>query len=293
MPPIPDEASAIAILRMFPLNQLGFQVNKLDTEDALAANLKPRPGVPVLKINPQQTFEPDNYIVWFYEQVSPMTYIYAILGFGAVFAVVLFPLWPLFMRRGVWYLSMGLLGLIAAFFGLAIVRLIIYLITLVVLRPGLWIFPNLFEDLGVLDSFVPLYSWEGQDAMAIHRKNKKIKKSKKQKLAKLEKQRLKEQGKKDGAENTKAQGQALLMQQLQRINDSVEKRVQQRAEEGNPMSSAEKSAYAKELLQQYTTELRSSQTPSSAPAQASSGEKVVSKSSINSGKILIEDVEED
>lgn len=291
MPPIPDEATAISILRMFPLNQLGFQVNKLDTEDALAAHLKPRPGVPVLKINPQQTFEPENYIVWFYEQVSPMTYLYAILGFGAVFAVVLFPLWPLFLRRGVWYLSMGMLGLIAAFFGLAIVRLIVYLITLVVLRPGLWLFPNLFEDLGVLDSFVPLYSWEGQDAMAIHRNKKKIKKSKKQKLAKLEKQRLKEQGEKDGAGNTKAQSQALLMQQLQRINEMVQQKVQQREKEGKPMSPTEQTAYAKELLQQYTTDLRSSQTPSPAP----SGEKVSSKGAskpAKSGKILIEDVEE-
>ncbi|KAJ2101225.1 Translocation protein S62 [Coemansia sp. RSA 922] len=25
---------------------------------------------------------------------------------------------------------------------------------------GLWIFPNLFEDVGFFESFVPLYAWE-------------------------------------------------------------------------------------------------------------------------------------
>ncbi|KAJ2561930.1 Translocation protein S62 [Coemansia sp. RSA 1836] len=25
---------------------------------------------------------------------------------------------------------------------------------------GLWIFPNLFEDVGFFESFVPLYGWE-------------------------------------------------------------------------------------------------------------------------------------
>lgn len=63
-------------------------------------------------------------------------------------AGVMFPLWPPIMRLGVWYLSMGVLGLVGLFFAIAIVRLIIWCITIVVLRPGIWIFPNLFEDVG-------------------------------------------------------------------------------------------------------------------------------------------------
>ena len=63
-------------------------------------------------------------------------------------AGVMFPLWPSSMRVGVWYLSIGLLGLIGAFFGLAIVRLIIWCVTTVTMSPAIWIFPNLFEDVG-------------------------------------------------------------------------------------------------------------------------------------------------
>lgn len=63
-------------------------------------------------------------------------------------AGVMFPLWPPTMRLGVWYLSMGCLGLVGLFFVIAIVRLIFYIITVVVASPGIWIFPKLFADVG-------------------------------------------------------------------------------------------------------------------------------------------------
>jgi translocation protein SEC62 len=65
-------------------------------------------------------------------------------------AAVMFPLWPPVMRLGVWYLSIAMLGLLGAFFGLAIIRLIFYIITVVVASPGIWIFPQLFADVGVV-----------------------------------------------------------------------------------------------------------------------------------------------
>ena len=84
-------------------------------------------------------------------------------GFGMILlmlAGVMFPLWPTKMRVGVWYLSIGMLGLIGAFFGMAIIRLILWAITSVTVKPGIWIFPNLFEDVGFVDSFIPLWAWD-------------------------------------------------------------------------------------------------------------------------------------
>jgi len=63
-------------------------------------------------------------------------------------AGVMFPLWPHVMRLGAWYLSMAMLGLIGLFFAMAIVRLIFYIITVIVASPGIWIFPQLFADVG-------------------------------------------------------------------------------------------------------------------------------------------------
>ncbi len=63
-------------------------------------------------------------------------------------AGVMFPLWPVKLRLGVWYLSVGALCLIGAFIGLAVVRLIFWCLTVVTLKRAIWIFPNLFEDVG-------------------------------------------------------------------------------------------------------------------------------------------------
>jgi hypothetical protein len=75
-------------------------------------------------------------------------------------SAVMFPLWPYSLRLGVWYLSIGVLCLLGAFFAMAILRLIFYCITVVVAKPGIWIFPRLFEDVSFVSplslSFFPL-----------------------------------------------------------------------------------------------------------------------------------------
>jgi translocation protein SEC62 len=165
LPSITNRSEALEAFRLLPLNRLAFRVQRLETQAALKAGLKPAKGVPVLVIQPRQEFGDDMYYVWFHEPVQLITYVYAALALVAIFAVVLFPLWPVKMRIGVWYLSVGLLGLLGVFFGIAIVRLILFSITYFVASPGLWIFPNLFEDVGFIDSFIPLYAWHGQSAL--------------------------------------------------------------------------------------------------------------------------------
>lgn len=114
----------------------------------------------VVEINQQQMFKSDLHYVWLFEG-SQLGLKLAGLGMVAVMlAGVMFPLWPPIMRLGVWYLSVGALGLIGLFFAIAIVRLIFWLITIVVAKPGIWIFPNLFEDVGFVDSFIPFWAWD-------------------------------------------------------------------------------------------------------------------------------------
>lgn len=107
---------------------------------------QPRP----LQMSPQQSFDSLAYYTWFVES-SPLS---TMLGAAALVLVILagclFPLWPPFMRLGVWYLSLGVMGLIGLFFGIAIVRLILWVITSLVMKRGIWWFPNLFEDVSVV-----------------------------------------------------------------------------------------------------------------------------------------------
>lgn len=101
-----------------------------------------------LTINQMQSFQPDLYYAWFYEGSQVMTYVGAVAMLLVMLAGVMFPLWPPIMRLGVWYISIGVLGLIGLFFAIAVVRLIFYIITIIVASPGIWIFPKLFADVG-------------------------------------------------------------------------------------------------------------------------------------------------
>lgn len=105
-----------------------------------------------------QMFKPEDYYAWFYEGSQWTTYAGGLLMVVILLAGVMFPLWPPIMRLGVWYLSVAALGFIGLFFAIAIVRLIFYVITIVVASPGIWIFPNLFADVGFVRSFFPSVS---------------------------------------------------------------------------------------------------------------------------------------
>ena len=109
----------------------------------------PQPGQPkTLLLSPQQSLDPEAYYAWFYDG-SPL---WTILGAAAMVIVmlagVMFPLWPVKLRIGVWYLSIAVLVFIAAMIVLAIVRLIFWCITVMGTKRAIWIFPNLFEDVG-------------------------------------------------------------------------------------------------------------------------------------------------
>ncbi|KAJ2080894.1 Translocation protein S62 [Coemansia sp. RSA 988] len=114
----------------------------------------------MLRINPMQNVDEDTYYAWLYEGSQLMVILGGIGVVAVVLAGVMFPLWPSVLRNGTWYLSMVALGLLGLLFAIAIVRLIVYIITVIAYPQGLWIFPNLFEDVGFFESFVPLHAWE-------------------------------------------------------------------------------------------------------------------------------------
>lgn len=242
LPEVSSKEQAVEALKLLALNQLAFQVNKLDTEVAVALSQKPRAGVPCLQINHNQQFEDDMYICWFYEQpIGLSTYLYASSALIVIFAIVLFPLWPFVMRLGVWYVSMGFLGLIAAFFGIAIIRLVFFLATYVAISPGIWIFPNLFEDVGVIDSFIPYWAWNGADSMAMHRPKKRVSKKKKQEKLKKE-QLFQDQVKaKREAEND-------LMLKIEGINAKIKAITEEREKTGDPMDPTEMAQLGQRLF---------------------------------------------
>ena len=157
LPKLTPEFPAEEILKLLPLSLLALRVSQVDPD---APKSKKRvKGQWTVRVEQQQEISPDLHYVFLYEAPNWKTKFYAAGALILVFAVILFPLWPLKLRIGVWYLSMGMLGLIGLFFAMALFRLLLFVGTVFTVPPGLWLYPNLFEDVGFFDSFRPAWGW--------------------------------------------------------------------------------------------------------------------------------------
>jgi translocation protein SEC62 len=162
LPPVTDRASAENVFKLLPLSILALRVSKIDPH-AGHGHAKPAKrvkGLWTVKIEQHQEADPMMHYVWLYDGPQWKQKAMAAAVVAGIFAVVLFPLWPIMLRQGVWYLSVGMMGLLGLFFAMAIFRLILFCITVFAVPPGLWLFPNLFEDVGFFDSFKPLWGWQ-------------------------------------------------------------------------------------------------------------------------------------
>jgi len=155
LPEVTDRPTAENAFKLLPMSLLALRVSKVDPsaghEGHGHAKAKRVKGLWTVRVEQHQEANDDNHYVWLYEGSQWKQKLYALGALIVVIAVVMFPLWPLIMRQGVWYLSMGMLGLIGLFFAMAIFRLILFLITMFAIPPGLWLYPNLFEDVGFFD----------------------------------------------------------------------------------------------------------------------------------------------
>lgn len=168
MPQITDRASLENAFKLLPMSMLALRVEKVDPNAGPQAKKGKRvKGLWTVKIVGQQDAGDDMYYAWLYEGSQVMRKVYAVLALIAIFVIVCYPLWPLKMRLGVYYLSWGFLWLLAGFFAMAIFRVILFCITYFILSPGLWLFPNLWEDVSFVDSFKPVWAWHEVSAPLI------------------------------------------------------------------------------------------------------------------------------
>ncbi|KOS18343.1 Translocation protein SEC62 [Escovopsis weberi] len=160
LPEVSDRASLENALKLLPLSMLALRVSKVEPE-AGPNGKKPKrvKGQWNVRIEQQQEAQDEMYYAWLWEGSQVMRQVYAALALVVIFAIVLYPLWPVKLRQGVYYLSWGLLGLLGLFFAMAIFRVILFCITYFVVPPGLWLYPNLWEDVSFMDSFRPVWAW--------------------------------------------------------------------------------------------------------------------------------------
>lgn len=96
---------------------------------------------------------------WVLEKSQLWTLLGALGLLLASFGIVMYPLWPARMRNMTWYVMMLLVAFLVFLVVISIIRLIVFGITFFTNSPGVWIFPNLYEDVSFIDSFIPLWDW--------------------------------------------------------------------------------------------------------------------------------------
>ena len=126
-------------------------------ESASAANVKRKFK---LDMHEDQKFvDGSDPYVWVYDPTSTKTYVIGSLLILGAISICLFPLWPSQVREGVYYVSIVGASFLGAILSLAVIKYIVFaavwLITLGSIR--FWLFPNLTEDVGFIESFIPVY----------------------------------------------------------------------------------------------------------------------------------------
>jgi translocation protein SEC62 len=178
LPEITDRASLENAFKLLPLSMLALRVVKSDPHEGhdhgpAKKGGKRTKGLWTVRIEPQQEAGDDMYYVWLWEGSQVMRKVYAALALAAIFAVVCYPLWPVKLRQGGYYLSWAFLCFMGLFFAMAIFRVILFCITYFIVSPGFWLFPNLWEDVSVVDSFKPVWAWHEPAAAKKKKKSKK------------------------------------------------------------------------------------------------------------------------
>jgi len=102
-----------------------------------------------------ESFDPNFFYAINVIRSQKKTYFWLFFAIFGVIMACLFPVWPIEVKIGIWWVSYILL---IALVVLIIVRYIVYCLFFI-FGISFWIFPNLFDDSkGVIDSFLPIYS---------------------------------------------------------------------------------------------------------------------------------------
>ncbi|EPR78812.1 Translocation protein SEC62 [Spraguea lophii 42_110] len=108
-------------------------------------------------------FKKENMYIWVEKQKSHLNLLLSIILILVTLFIVMYQVWPQSLRKGAAFIlfpTMGFLGFIGC---LGVIRLIIFGITFFTNPPGIWLFPNLFADVGFIDSFIPVWEYSGID----------------------------------------------------------------------------------------------------------------------------------
>ncbi|XP_018397885.1 PREDICTED: translocation protein SEC62 [Cyphomyrmex costatus] len=183
--------------------------------------------------------------VWMYEPIPVYYWFFGTLVVLGAIGVCLFPLWPLTIRHGVYYISVAAAGFLVFILALVIIRMIVFCLLWVPTlgRCHLWLLPNLTADVGFFASFWPLYQYEYYGSTSDGDKKVSKKKRRKEKDSDSEDAPLMLEEKEPIAMETSNETSSLSSEERKILSDSAER--EDGSEEG---SESEKSNTSRDFV---------------------------------------------
>ncbi|KCZ74352.1 hypothetical protein H311_04684 [Anncaliia algerae PRA109] len=157
-------ADAIETLKSkYSLNDIPFLMNYLLQNDVIIkvklSNDKEK--LPTCKLNLNGSFAVNETFIFIKGSSNIFNLLISIVVLGLALFLVMFQLWPSKLKYYASYTSYPIILFIAFLAILSVIRLVFFIITFFFNPPGIWIFPNLFADVGFFESFVPLWERDG------------------------------------------------------------------------------------------------------------------------------------
>ena len=115
----------------------------------------------VMQPDLSRTWSDEASYVWVYKGSQLLTILGAIAFLAISFFLASYQMWPSSLRKVTWYVMMLGFVFLGLLLVLSIIRLILFAVTYFTHPPGVWLFPNLFEDVSFIDSFIPIWDWHG------------------------------------------------------------------------------------------------------------------------------------
>ncbi|KAI5188764.1 translocation protein SEC62 [Nematocida minor] len=111
-------------------------------------------------------FNINHEYIWIKEGSKTFLFLMSILGLMFALTIAMFPIWPRSLKVVTGYLFYVLIGIVISLLSITVVRFVLYISIWLATRRSFWLFPNLYAECGILESFVPLYGWDQEEEEA-------------------------------------------------------------------------------------------------------------------------------
>jgi len=124
--------------------------------------------------NQTQDYNDNFFYIWVNEGSQLKTLLLSFSILLTILLGIILKVWPKNSRKGTYYILNALRWVMLCFFIIVIFRFILNLISRVACKRSIWLFPNLFADVGIAESFQPVLGYDDNDDDDELEKNKSL-----------------------------------------------------------------------------------------------------------------------